>query len=142
MGRALGDGANGIAPGERAHGARQTPPTEATSVLSAGSRSAGRSGARTAATSAVTPRRPRSGPPRRQPVAAQPAQAPAARAPRRRRSRLLVGLLALLVVAAAIVVVVVATSPAPTKVVLRNVVYSDVQQATSALKQLVSENTK
>ena len=34
------------------------------------------------------------------------------------------------------------TAPAPTKVVLRNVVYSDVQQASSALKQLVSENTK
>jgi hypothetical protein len=33
-------------------------------------------------------------------------------------------------------------APAPTKVVLRNVVYSDVQQASSALKQLVSENTK
>jgi beta-lactam-binding protein with PASTA domain len=49
---------------------------------------------------------------------------------------------ALLVLVAAIVVVVVATAPAPTKVVLRNVVYSDVQQATSALKQLVSENTK
>jgi beta-lactam-binding protein with PASTA domain len=51
----------------------------------------------------------------------------------------LLGLLALAVV---IVVIVIATAPAPTKVVLRNVVYSDVQQASSALKQLVSENTK
>ena len=41
-----------------------------------------------------------------------------------------------------IVAVVLITAPAPTKVVLRNVVYSDVQQASSALKQLVSENTK
>jgi hypothetical protein len=46
------------------------------------------------------------------------------------------------VLAAVIVAVVVATAPAPTRVVLRNVVYSDVQQAASALKQLVSENTK
>jgi beta-lactam-binding protein with PASTA domain len=46
------------------------------------------------------------------------------------------------VVAAVIAVVVVITSPAPTKVMLRNVVYSDVQQASSALKQLVLENTK
>jgi serine/threonine-protein kinase len=141
MGRALGDGANGIAPGERAQGARGTPPTEATSVLSAGARSAGRPTGRTVA-AAVTPRRPRSGPPRRQSPTAQPAPAPARQTTRRRRSRLLVGLLALLVLVAAIVVVVVATAPAPTKVVLRNVVYSDVQQATSALKQLVSENTK
>jgi serine/threonine protein kinase len=142
MGRALGDGANGIAPGVRAHGARTTPATEATSVLGSGARPAGRSGERTVAASAVTPRRPRSGPPRRQPATAQPAQAGAPRAPRRRRSRLLVGVLALLVLIAVIAVVVVATAPAPTKVVLRNVVYSDVQQATSALKRLVAENTK
>ncbi|MCW3031531.1 MAG: hypothetical protein JWM66_1664, partial [Solirubrobacterales bacterium] len=60
----------------------------------------------------------------------------------RRRSRLVPVLLALLALAVVIVVIVVATAPAPTKVVLRNVVYSDVQQASSALKQLVSENTK
>ena len=111
-------------------------------MLSTGGRSAGRGDERTVAAGAVTPRRPRSGPPRRQPATAQPAQAPAAQATRRRRSRLLVGLLALLALAVVIVVVVVVTAPAPTKVVLRNVVYSDVQQATSALKQLVSENTK
>ncbi|HLB21018.1 MAG TPA: protein kinase [Solirubrobacteraceae bacterium] len=140
MGRALGDGANGIAPGERA-GARQTP-TEATSVLSAGDRTGERGTQRTVAAGAVTPRRPRQGPPRRQPAAEQ-AQAPAPRsARRRRRSRALVALLALLAVVVVIVAVVVATAPAPTKVVLRNVVYSDVQQAASALKQLVSENTK
>jgi hypothetical protein len=38
--------------------------------------------------------------------------------------------------------VVLITAPGPTKVMLRNVVYSDVQQASSALKQLVLENTK
>ncbi len=41
-----------------------------------------------------------------------------------------------------IVAIVILTAPAPTKVALRNVVYSDVQQASSALQQLVSENTK
>jgi eukaryotic-like serine/threonine-protein kinase len=141
MGRALGDGANGIAPGERAASARQTPPTQATSVLSAGDRTGGRGTQRTVAASAVTPRRPRQGPPRRQPAAVQ-AHAPAPRRARRRRSRALVALLALLAVVVVVVAVVVATAPAPTKVVLRNVVYSDVQQAASALKQLVSENTK
>ena len=68
--------------------------------------------------------------------------APPRRPRRRRSSRLLVAVLALLALALAIVAVVVLTAPAPTKVVLRNVVYSDVQQASSALKQLVSENTQ
>ena len=57
--------------------------------------------------------------------------------------RLLRGLLALLRARRCVIVaVVLITAPAPTKVVLRNVVYSDVQQASAALKQLVSENTK
>jgi hypothetical protein len=42
----------------------------------------------------------------------------------------------------AIVVAIVLTAPAPTRVVLRNVVYSDLQRTASALKQLVAENTK
>jgi serine/threonine protein kinase len=140
MGRALGDGANGIAPPERT-GARQSPATEATSVLSAGRRGAARQPDPAAA--AVTPRRPRSGSPRRQ-ATAQPvaSQQQPARTQRSRKGRLLAALLALLVLVVVIVAIVVATAPAPTKVVLRNVVYSDVQQASSALKQLVSENTK
>src|SRR5664280_2126104 len=52
MGRALSDGANGIAPGERAQAGRQAP-TEATSVLSAGSRSGGRGADRTVTALAV-----------------------------------------------------------------------------------------
>ena len=143
MGRALGDGANGIAPQEPAGAGRDTPPTAATSVLSGGGGAAGRTGERTVAAGAVTPRRPRSGPPRRQAAVAPAAQAqPPVRSVRRRRGRLLAALLTLLALVVAIVVIVVVTAPAPTKVVLRNVVYSDVQQATSALKQLVSENTK
>jgi eukaryotic-like serine/threonine-protein kinase len=142
MGRALSDGANGIAPGERPAAKRQAPATEATSVLSAGRRTGGRDADRTAATS-VTPRRPRAGEPRRTPAAQQPAAAqPPAQGRRRRRSRLIAALLALLVLVVAIVAIVVATAPSSTQIRLRNVVYSDVQQASSALKQLVSENTK
>ncbi len=142
MGRALSDGADGIAPAGRP-GAGQAPATEATSVLSAGRRPAGREQGRTAVTSAVTPRKPRSGPARRQAPAQEAAQAaPAAQARRKGRSRLMFAMLALLALALVVVAVVVITAPAPTQVKLRNVVYSDVQQAASALKQLVSENTK
>jgi eukaryotic-like serine/threonine-protein kinase len=141
MGRALGDGANGIAPGDRPGAGRQGQATQATSVLGAGGRAGGRDTERTVVAGAVTPRRPRSGSPRRQTAAAQPAQAAAPR-PGRRRRRLLGALLALLAIAVAVVAIVVVTSPANTQIRLRNVVYSDVQQATSALKQLVSENTK
>jgi serine/threonine-protein kinase len=142
MGRALSDGANGIAPSERPAAKRQAPATEATSVLSAGRRTGGRDADRTAATS-VTPRRPRAGQPRRTPAAQQPAAAqPPAQGRRRRRSRLIAALLALPVLVVAIVAIVIATAPSSTQIRLRNVVYSDVQQASSALKQLVSENTK
>jgi hypothetical protein len=140
MGRALSDGADGIAPAARP-GGRAAPATEATSVLSAGRRAPAREPGRTAVTSAVTPRKPRSGPARAAPVA-EPQAAPAARARQRGRNRLMFALLALLALALVIVAVVVITAPAPTQVKLRNVVYSDVQQAASALKQLVSENTK
>jgi hypothetical protein len=51
-------------------------------------------------------------------------------------------LLGLLAIAVAIVAIVLVSAPAQTRVTLRNVVYSDVRQASSALKQLVSENTK
>jgi serine/threonine protein kinase len=143
MGRALGDGANGIAPGERPEAKRQTPATEATSVLSAGRKTGGRDADATAATSAITPRRPRSAQPRRAPAAQRPGESqPPTQASRHRRGRLVGALLALLALVIVIVAIVLVTAPAPTKVVLRNVVYSDVQQASSALKQLVSENTK
>ncbi|HXP36986.1 MAG TPA: protein kinase [Solirubrobacteraceae bacterium] len=143
MGRALSDGANGIAPGERPAARRQAPATEATSVLSAGRPTGARDAGRTAATN-VTPRRPRSGPPRRTPAAAQAveAQQPSTHGRGRRRGRLLGAIVALLVLVVIIVAIVVATAPGSTQIRLRNVVYSDVQQASTALKQLVSENTK
>jgi eukaryotic-like serine/threonine-protein kinase len=143
MGRALSDGANGIAPGERPAARRQAPVTEATSVLNAGRPTGARDAGRTAATN-VTPRRPRSGPPRRAPAAAHAveAQQPPTQGRGRRRGRLLGALVALLVLVVIVVAIVVATAPGSTQIRLRNVVYSDVQQASTALKELVSENTK
>ncbi len=154
MRHGLSDGARGIAPllhapatqatsvtSRRGAGRaqREAPATQATSVL-AGTRRA----PATAAGPALAPRRPRHGPAAGPPrVPASASQAPAARPSARRRARrLFVSLLALLVLALIVVVVVIATAPSPARVVLRRVVYSDVQQASSALKQLVSENTQ
>jgi eukaryotic-like serine/threonine-protein kinase len=155
MGRAISDGADGISPLESsgtaatqhlAHGAGRAasssaPATEATSLLSGAARGSSGRGAK----AAVAPRQPRQGPARSAPVgaSARPAAAAASSSSRSRGSRrlavALLGLLALVGVIAAIVAV---TAPAPTRVVLRNVVYNDVEQASVALKQLVSENTK
>ena len=134
MGHALGNGAKGIPVAGRAPGARGSSRTQATTVL-AGARRSG------SPAPTVAARRPRQGPPR---AGAAPVQAAgrAQAAPRRRSSRLLVALLVMLVLALVVVAAVVLTAPSPTKVVLRNVVYSDVQQTSSALKQLVSENTQ
>jgi hypothetical protein len=118
------------------------PETAATSLLAVGPRGSARGRAGSSSAGAVTPRRPRPGPPQHRAPVVAPASAPPGQRARRRGGRLLLAILVLLTIAVAIVVVVVATAPAPTKVVLRNVVYSDVQQASSALKQLVSENTK
>ncbi len=138
MRRALHDGARGIPParpgGETASTRALTGGTSATTVLPSGRRAQG------APQGAVATRRPRQGPPRARPATAAPARA----AQRRRsgRGRLVGVLLGLIAVALVVVAVVVLTAPAPTKVVLRNVVYSDVQQTASALKQLIAENTK
>ncbi len=140
MRHALSDGARGVAPGapgasrtRRSAGRRAAPATEATSVLAGAARTG-------AVAPAVAPRRPRSGPARASAARAQPAgRAPAST---RRRSRLLVTMLAILVLAVAVVAAVILTAPAPTKVTLRNVVYSDVQHTAAALQKLVSENTQ
>ena len=146
MRHGLSDGARGIAPGERGRPTRRAAGREAaardraaltgaTSVLPGAQRPV----APTAAT--VATRRPRQGPPRSAPAGAPAAtHTPAGR--RRRSSRLLATLLVALALAVAIVAVVILTAPAPAKVVLRNVVYSDVQKASAELKQLVSENTQ
>jgi eukaryotic-like serine/threonine-protein kinase len=139
MRHGLSDGARGIAPGQarqtaqgrRGTGRSSAPPTEATSVLTS---------ARHASAAGTVPvRRPRPGPFRA--AAAEPARRAPAPA-KRRSSRLLIAVLALLALAVAIVAIVILTAPATDKVILRNVVYSDVQQASSALQKLVSENTQ
>jgi serine/threonine protein kinase len=140
MGQALRDAGMGIAPaeppaaGRNPLAARAAPVTQATSVLAGGR-------ATTPPTRAVPPRRPRAGPPRAAARPIRPAGAADASRPRRRR-RLLAAILALLVIAVAVVAVVLATTPAPTRVVLRNVVYQDVHKASTALRQLISENTQ
>jgi len=132
MGQALSAGARGIAPSRRRSDSRRAPATAATSVLSGSRRGA-------AAKGAVVTRRPRQGPPRSQPPVAVAAPA----APRRRgNNRLLIALLMLLALGLAIAAIVLISTPAQTKVTLRNVVYSEVKDASSALKQLVAENTK
>jgi cobalamin biosynthesis Mg chelatase CobN len=148
MGRAISDGADGISPLESparsrsASRGRAQQATQATSVLSGGARGSSGAGAKPA----VAPRQPRLGPARSVAVAgasARPAAAAASSSSRsrgpRRLAAALLGLLALVGVIAAIIAI---TAPAPTRVVLRNVVYNDVEQASVALKQLVSENTK
>jgi eukaryotic-like serine/threonine-protein kinase len=154
MGRALSDGADGISPLESpaaSHSAGRggtqqagrSPIGQATSVLSGGARGSSGAGAKPT----VAPRQPRQGPARNAVAAGASARpAASAAAPSSSRSRgprrlalALLGLLALVGVIAAIVAI---TAPAPTRIVLRNVVYNDVEQASVALKQLVSENTK
>ncbi|HTR89406.1 MAG TPA: protein kinase [Solirubrobacteraceae bacterium] len=150
MGRAISDGADGISPLEPeaqrpSSRSRRTAAqaTEATSVLAGAGRPSQRAApaAAPATRRAVAPRQPRPGPGR----AAARSGAPVP-APQRRRSsgprRLAILLLSLLALAGVIAVIVAVTAPAPTKVTLRNVVYSDVEEASLALKQLVSENTK
>jgi eukaryotic-like serine/threonine-protein kinase len=147
MGRAIENGARGIPPSEPVEGGARGggPATAATSLLASagarGSEGAGRAGT-VGASGAVTPRRPRPGPPRHQAPVVAASDASASSSAGRRRGRLLPAILVLLAIVVVIVAIVVATAPPPTKVVLREVVYSDVQQASSALKQLVSENTK
>jgi tRNA A-37 threonylcarbamoyl transferase component Bud32 len=136
MGRAVSDAERGIQPAEPAAGAPARQATQATTVLAAGARGAGRT---PNARGAVAARRPRPGP---APPRAAPPAAASARSANRGRRRLLGVLVALLVLAAAVVAVVLATAPAPTRITLRNVVYSDVEKAAGEMQQLVSENTQ
>jgi serine/threonine-protein kinase len=134
MGRAISDGAHGIAPTEHRASRAAVHATEATSVLASATRTQ-----RTAKRArAVTPRQPRPGPPRastRAPVAATPAH-------RSGGNRLWTWALALLALGGVIAAIVILSAPAQTKITLRNVFYNDVQESAEALKQLVGENTK
>jgi len=131
MRRALHDGARGISPGQRPATTQAAQATQSTTVLAGGRKQA------TQATTVAT-RRPRPGPPRAKPAPVQPP----ARSRSARRGRLVGLLLGLLTLVLIIVAVVIITAPAPTKVTLRNVVYSDIQQASAALTQLIEANTK
>jgi eukaryotic-like serine/threonine-protein kinase len=134
MGRAINDGALGISPAERPASSRAVHATEATSVLTSATRAHGNAGPR----SAVVPRQPRRGPARAAPPVI-------ATTPHRRRSganRLMVWLLALLALGGVIAAIIVLSTPAPTKITLRNVVYEDVKESAEALKRLVEQNTK
>jgi eukaryotic-like serine/threonine-protein kinase len=134
MGRAVNEAQRGVPPAQRAAGAHGRQATEATSVLAAGTIGHERTGARGGS---VTPRRPRPGP------APHRTAPPVADRRRGSRGRRLFGaLFALLVLVVAVVAVVLATAPSPTRIVLRNVVYSDIEQAAASLRQLVSENTR
>jgi eukaryotic-like serine/threonine-protein kinase len=141
MRKALNTGARGIAPATPQHQTAATrAATAATSVLSTKGKPAEASAA---PTRVVAPRRPRQGPPRERPAAAAAAPRPAQSSARAKgRNRLVILLLGLLALVLVIVAIVLATSPAPTRVTLRNVVYSDINQASAALKQLISENTQ
>ncbi len=145
MGRAISDGADGISPLESAGGSAVSrggaqPATQATSVLSGGGRGSSGAGPKPA----VAPRQPRQGPSRSvaASASARPAVAPSSSSRSSGPRRLSLALLGLLALGGVIAAIVAVTAPAPTRVVLRNVVYNDVEQASVALKQLVSENTK
>ncbi len=131
MGMGIRDGLRGVSPQRPLAAAA----TGATAVLGGGRKE--RSRERRA------PLTPRQAPPAKRPPPTQ--QAPPQRASERRRGgsgRIALLLLGVLAVAIAVIAIVVLTAPSSSKVVLRNVVYSDVQQASEALHQLVSENTR
>jgi eukaryotic-like serine/threonine-protein kinase len=135
MGRALNDGALGISPVEHRSATRGAAhATEATSVLASATRTHRGATRR----DAVVPRKPRRGPVR------TPSAAPIVGAPPRRSAgrRLATAVLALLALGGLIAAIVALSAPAPTKITLRNVVYTDVQESAEALKQLVEQNTK
>ncbi len=146
MGRAISDGADGISPLESPATSRSVsrsgaqPATQATSVLSGGARGSADAGAKPV----VAPRQPRQGPSRSVSpgASARPAASPSSSSRSRGPRRLALALVGLLALGGVIAAIVAITAPAPTRVVLRNVVYNDVEQASVALKQLVSENTK
>jgi len=136
MGRALADGADGVAPGDRPAAARATPaaqPTQATSVLASSRRTP-------PPARAVATRRPRPGPPRE---SAAPVPVAASTTRGRGRNRLLGLVLGLLAVALVALAVVLIATPGTAKRTFQPVpvVFHDVQHTAAALEQLVAENT-
>jgi serine/threonine protein kinase len=136
MGRALVDGASGIAPGERPAGARRAPVTQATTVMASRRRSAAPDA------EGVAARKPRPGPPRERAPVVRPAGHDAASGRPRGGNRLLAALLAFVALAVVVVAVILLTAPPSTTVKLRQIVSKEVGRASQELQQLVSENTK
>jgi eukaryotic-like serine/threonine-protein kinase len=135
MGDAISDAMRGIPPTDPAGAARVAPATQATSLLASGPRGAGpRDSAGPRGT--VTPRQPRPGPARQQ----APVAAPAARGSG--AGRVWATLFAVLLLAVVVVAVIFIASPTSTTIKVHNVIYRDVSQSATALKELVAENTK
>ncbi len=130
----LNEGAREIPPQREVPRNTGSPPTQATSVLVGGA------GGAVGAT--VQKRSPRRGAPREQPAPRPARSAPAAQRRRNRGSRAVLVLAVVVLIAAAAAAAIVATAPGSTKVVLRNVVYSDIHKSTQELKRLVAENTQ
>jgi eukaryotic-like serine/threonine-protein kinase len=141
MGRALRDGANGIAPDDARRPARATHQTQATSLLARELPAEAATRQQRSPSAPVVPRRPRPGPPRQDSAPPEHyAEPPRGRRRGAGRLGLVLGLLALAAVVA--VVVVLANETAQTTIKLRNVVSSEVKQAAHEISRLVSENTK
>ncbi len=145
MGRAMSDAQRGIAPVEPGGGGHAASGHRGHLAARRGQRGSGR-GRGDARSQPHAPAR-RGG--RRSSAAARTRSAraePIVAAPDRRRlsrgRRLFATLFALLLLVVVVVALIVATAPAPTKVTLRNVVYSDVEQTSAALQELVRENTR
>jgi eukaryotic-like serine/threonine-protein kinase len=135
MGDAISDAMRGIPPTDPSGGMRAAPATQATSLLASGPRGAGpRDSAGPRGT--VTPRQPRPGPARQQ----APVATPAARGSG--AGRVWATLFAVLLLAVVVVAVIFIASPTSTTIKVHNVIYRDVSQSATALKELVAENTK
>jgi serine/threonine protein kinase len=137
MGRAVRDAQRGLPPERPAsRPGRAGAETAATALLGAEAHSGAGRGRATTPTE-VAPRRPRPAPVRAQPAAAAPARGGGSRG-----RRIFATLFVLLLLAVVVVAVIVATEPGPTRILLRNVVYPNVEQTSVALQELVRENTK
>jgi len=141
MGEALDRAAQGIAPEEATAATHLMGGTEATSVLGARERRGA-----TAEQPRVVPREPVNR--RRAAPVAPPADARAAArgrarpAKRRRGRRFLAVLLVLALIGAGVGIAIVTSMSDSQRVELRRVVYDSVEQSVSAMKQLISDNTK
>jgi serine/threonine-protein kinase len=139
MGRAIEDGANGIAPQPPAGAGRaERPATSATTVLD-GDESSTRVVRGTPAPVAAAPRQPRQGPPRRPPPQQPPAGRPAAGSGR--LGRVIAVVVGLILIVGLIAVLVLAGGGTKGKVTIRSVNKGDVPTVVTQLDSLIDANT-